>query len=246
LSRDLKSMPLIDPLSLSQQLLLVLGTQVRYHYRAAALPRSGLVVVSNHRSIMDVPLLMAAANRPVRFACHRYMSQVPILNEIVTGFGCFPLDSTTHLRRRFFQQAVQLLQQRQAVGIFPEGAQPMVNLTPPQATAHFYRGFAHLALRTPVDALHILPVAIASQQEITNSVFPLRMLSWFDPSEPLFDQAGWHPMVIYQQVDVVVGRPIAITDSQRQAYGGRQSKAVVNELTAYCRAEIDRLLHQGC
>jgi 1-acyl-sn-glycerol-3-phosphate acyltransferase len=239
-------MPLIDPLSFSQQLLLSLGIKVRYHYRYPYLPSSGMVVVSNHRSILDAPILMAAANRPVRFACHRYMSQVPILNEIVTGLGCFPLDSTTNLRRRFFQQAVQLLEHQQAVGIFPEGAQPMVNLTPPQETAHFHRGFAHLALRAPVDGLHILPVAIASRQELTNSVFPLRMLSWFDPSEPLFDQSGWHPMVIYRRVDVVVGRPIAITDRQRQAYGGRQAKAVVNELTAHCRAEIDRLLHQGC
>lgn len=238
-------MPLIDPLSLSQQLLTTLGTQARYHYRDDTLPHSGLLVVSNHRSILDAPLLMAAANRPVRFACHRYMSQVPILNEIVTGLGCFPLDSTTRLRRHFFQTAVQLLQNQQAVGIFPEGAQPMVSLTPPKETTHFHRGFAHLALRAPIDALHILPVAIASRQELTNSVFPLRMLSWFDPSEPLFDQAGWHPMVIYRQVDVVVGRPIPITDSQRQAYSGRQAKAVVNELTAHCRAEIDRLLHQG-
>ncbi|HEY9817723.1 MAG TPA: lysophospholipid acyltransferase family protein [Candidatus Obscuribacterales bacterium] len=235
----------ISPLALSQQLLSTLGTRVTYHHRAALPSGAGLMVVSNHRSILDVPLVMMASRRPVRFACHHYMSRVPVLNEIVTGFGCLPLGAADDHQRSFFQQAVHLLKAQQAIGIFPEGAQPMVELTPPDETRTFHRGFAHLALRAPVENLAILPIAIASQQELTHSVFPLQLLSWFDPSEPLFNQAGWHPLVIYQQVDVVVGQPIWITPQHRQAYQGRQARSMVTELTSQCQAEIDRMLRHG-
>jgi 1-acyl-sn-glycerol-3-phosphate acyltransferase len=235
----------IDSLTWSQTLLSTLKTQVTYHHRAALPSGASLLVVSNHRSILDAPLVMLAAQRPVRFACHHYMSQVPILNEIVTGFGCFPLASAQEPQRDFFHQAVRLLADQQAVGLFPEGAQPMVELTSPKETRPFHRGFAHLALRAPVERLAILPVAIASRQELTQGLFPLQWLTWFDPSEPLFRQSGWHPLVVYQQVDVIVGQPLWITDQHRNAYRGRQAKQIVAELTDRCRSEIHQLLHQG-
>lgn len=238
-------MPAIDPLFLSQQLLQHLGTHVTYHRRSPLPDHAPLLVVSNHRSIMDAPLVMAATQRVVRFACHHYMGQVPILNEIVTSLGCFPLDAPGSRQRSFFQHAVDLLGQAQVVGVFPEGARPMVEPTSARATHLFHRGFAHLALRSPLEPMMIVPVAIASQKELCNPLFPLRMLSWFDPSEPLFNQPGWHPMIFYQSVDVIVGKPIAITAAQRQAYRGRHAKAIVGELTAHCRAEVDLLLHQG-
>ncbi|GAB4374132.1 MAG: lysophospholipid acyltransferase family protein [Elainellaceae cyanobacterium] len=215
-------------------------------YHQDRLPQDGAVlVVSNHRSFMDAPLLMSAINRSVRFACHHYMGQVPILREFVTRMGGFPLDAPDHRQQTFFHQATQLLQTRQAVGIFPEGAQPMVQLTPPEKMGEFQRGFAHLALRAPVQDLAILPVAIASQAEFTSSPFPLRALSWFDPSEPLFNQSGWHPMVVYQRVNVFIGRPVWINDHQRQSYQGKQAKSVVADLTTYCQSEISSLLQSS-
>lgn len=205
-----------------------------------------MVVVSNHRSFMDAPLLMAALNRPVRFACHHYMGQVPLLREFVLRLGCFPLDAPEQRQQSFFHQAIQLLQTQQVVGIFPEGTQPMVHLSPARKMGEFHRGFAHLALRAPVQNLAVLPVAIVSQKETTNFPVPLKLLSWFDPSEPLFDQAGWHPMVMYQQVDVLAGRPFWVTAAQRESYQGKQAKSVVAGLIGYCQNEISTLLHYGC
>lgn len=210
------------------------------------IPDSGaILVVSNHRSFMDAPLLMTALGRSVCFACHHYMGQVPVMRDIVTRLGGFPLDKPGQRQQAFFDQASQLLQRRQAVGIFPEGTQPMVKFTEPSNLGQFHRGFAHLALRSPVSDLAILPVAIASHEEMTNSVFPLRFLSWFDPSEPLFDREGWHPMVVYHRVNVLVGHPVWITPAQQQRYQGKQAREIVTDLTAHCHDEIRSLLHEG-
>jgi 1-acyl-sn-glycerol-3-phosphate acyltransferase len=235
-----------SPLLISQQLLTVLGTRLFFHYRDRIPTDSAVVVVSNHRSFMDAPILMSALNRPIRFACHHYMGQVPLMREFVLRLGCFPLDAPEQRQHGFFHQAVQLLQSQQAVGIFPEGTEPMVHLTPSRQLGEFHRGFAHLALRAPVQNLAVLPIAIVSQRETTNFPVPLRLLSWFDPSEPLFAQDGWHPMVTYNQVDVLAGKPFWITETQRQSYQGRQARSVVVDLIDYCHDEIKALMQYGC
>lgn len=243
-----------SPLQVSQGVLAALGTQM-FRYYEDRIPQSGpVLVVSNHRSFMDAPILMTTIERPIRFACHHYMGQVPVMREIVTGqLGCFPLDSLEHRQQSFFQQAIKLLQSFQAVGVFPEGTQPMVQFTKPSYMGEFQRGFAHLALRAtstgtmlPVQDLAILPVAIASLEETNTSAVPLKLLSLFDPSEPLFNQSGWHPLVIYRRVAILIGRPYWVTPQQRQQYQGKQAKTVVAEVTNHCQTEIANLLRQGC
>jgi 1-acyl-sn-glycerol-3-phosphate acyltransferase len=234
------------PLLLSRLLLSVLGTQLFLHYGDRVPTDSPVLLISNHRSFMDAPLLITATNRPVRFACHHYMSRVPVLQDLVAQMGCFPLAELQQRQQSFFQQATQLLQTRQMVGVFPEGAPPMVQATEPCQVGAFERGFAHLALRATVEDLVILPVAIAAVAETCQSVIPLKLLSYFDPSEPLFNQPGWHPLVIYQRVNVLIGHPWRITPSQQQTYQGKEAKALVTELTHRCRAEIQDLLKQGC
>lgn len=239
-------MPSNNPLQISQVFLSALGTRM-YVYYEDRIPQDGAVlVISNHRSFMDAPVLMAAINRSIRFACHHYMGQVPVLRDVVAKMGCFPLDALDRRQTSFFQQAVQLLQTQQMVGVFPEGGQSMVQQTPPGQIRDFQRGFAHLALRAPIQDLTILPIAIAAHEEATNSFMPLRLLSLIDPSEPLFAQPGWHPMVVYQRVTVLVGRPYWIRQSHREKYQGKHARSLVTEITEQCRAEIDHLLMQGC
>ena len=242
------------PLQVSHGLLALLGTQVFRYYEDRVPQDSPVLVVSNHRSFMDVPILMVTVERPIRFACHHYMGQVPVMREIVTGqLGCFPLEAPEHRQQGFFHQAIELLQTSQVVGVFPEGTKPMVKFIKPNQLSEFQRGFAHLALRAgsgvtsaPVQDLAVLPVAIASLEELNSSAVPLKLLSFFDPSEPLFNQSGWHPLVIYRRVAVLIGRPYWITQWQRQQYQGKQAKTVVADLTHHCEAEIANLLRQGC
>src|SRR3712207_5147504 len=122
----------------------------------------------------------------------------------------------------------------------------MVHSPKPCEVGEFHRGFAHLALRAPLQDFAVLPVAIASEQETVNSAIPLKVLSFFDPSEPLFNQEGWHPLVLYQRVNMLIGHPIWITSSQREDYQGRYAKKVVVDLVDRCHTDIKNLLDQGC
>jgi len=234
-----------SPLQISRVLLAAMGTRLFVYYEDRIPSDSAILVVSNHRSFMDAPLLMAALGHPIRIACHHYMGQVPVMREIVRQLGCFPLKEPEYRQQAFFEQATQLLAQNQWVGVFPEGAQPMVHLTKADALGKFHRGFAHLALRAPVRDLAILPVAIASLEETVNSAVPLRLLHLFDPSEPLFAQPGWHPMVIHRRVAVLVGHPYWITPKQREQYQGKQARTLVAQIITTCRDEISKLLHQN-
>lgn len=234
-------------LLVSHLFLRAIGSRIFIHHANRIPSEGGILVVSNHRSFMDPLLLTVAVNRPIRFACHHYMGQVPVLREVVKGLGCFPLDNPSHRQKHFFQQATELLQAQEMVGVFPEGATPMVNFTPPDRLGNLQRGFAHLALRAPVSNLAILPVAIASSEEqLISSRIPLKLLSFFDPSEPLFNQPGWHPAIVYQRSNVMFGRPFWITASHRQQYQGKQAKQLVNQLTNYVSQEIASLLQKGC
>ncbi len=201
-----------------------------------------MLIVSNHRSFMDVAVLMKALDQPIHFACHHYMRQVPLISELVNQLGFLPLDQPKARYRSFFDRASELLEQRQTIGIFPEGARPMVKSTSPKTTSQFQRGFAHLALRAPVENLVILPVAIAAQQELNTELFPVRWLQLFDPSEPLFNRADWHPLVLYHQVRVSIGTPILVDRAEKQAYHGRQALNWVNQITQACQQEIQSLL----
>ncbi|MBW4551868.1 MAG: 1-acyl-sn-glycerol-3-phosphate acyltransferase [Aphanocapsa sp. GSE-SYN-MK-11-07L] len=233
-----------QPLFLSQTLLSLLDTQVSIQ-DGDRIPTSGPVLfVSNHRSFMDALLLMVVANRSIRFACHRYMSQVPLLREVTAQLGCLPLRADARGQQEFFRQATQLLQRQQAVGIFPEGASAMVEVGQPSQVGSFQRGFAHLALQANTPDLKILPIAIASQQETCQPLFPLQLLSWFDPSEPLFQQAGWHSMVIYRRVKVLVGQPLPVSAIEQDSYRG-SSKAIARDLSERCQQSIQALLAEG-
>jgi len=65
---------------------------------------------------------MTAIGRPVRFACHYYMSQVPLLQHASALMGAFPLVADQRRPSSFFRQSARFLQANQVVGVFPEGA----------------------------------------------------------------------------------------------------------------------------
>ncbi len=234
------------PLSLSQYLLGLLGVQVSVSYKNRIPdPDYPVIVVSNHRSFMDAPLLIHALQQPVRIACHHYMGQTPLLKDMVQLLGCFPLGSPSQRSKQFLTQAQSFLQRRQWVGLFPEGTSPMIQATQPNQITAFGRGFAHLAFRVNMPNLAVLPVCIASLSEKVHHTFPLKTLHFFDPSEPLFNQSGLQPIVTYQRTHVLIGHPYWITAEHYQHYQGKQAKTLVNELTQHCHTEISTLLAES-
>ena len=204
------------------------------------------IVISNHRSFLDAPILIKAIPNTIRIACHHYMGQTPVVREIVDSLGCFPLAEADVRQQQFFEQASHLLTSRQWVGLFPEGTRPMIEPTEPTEINEFHRGFAHLAWKVPVNDLAVLPVAIASMSETNYPSIPIRWLKQFDRDEPFFERQGLHPMLIYHRARVSFGRPYLINSTQKQEYKGRQAKKLALDLTHYCQDEITELLQQGC
>ncbi|MEL6580361.1 MAG: lysophospholipid acyltransferase family protein [Cyanobacteria bacterium J06621_12] len=204
------------------------------------------IVVSNHRSFLDAPILIKTIPNTLRIACHHYMGQTPIVREVVDSLGCFPLGSVEHRQKDFFERASQLLTCRQWVGLFPEGTKPMIEPTAPQEINPFHRGFAHLAWKAPVANLTVLPVAIASMSETNYPSIPIRWLKRFDRHEPFFERQGLHPMLVYHRAHVAVGRPYLINTAQKREYKGREAKKLALDLTYYCQDRITDLLKEGC
>lgn len=263
LSRFLASQSLIgqsfaSPLEVARWMLFSMGIQIKVHH-VERLPQSPFLMIANHRSFLDAPLLMTAAAKPVHFACHHYMAQVPIMRNVVDALGCFPLDEPNQRGLSFFKRASGFLRSQESIGVFPEGTGPMVDPTAPDQVGPFHRGFAHLALRwqslssgetpvetLPIETLKVVPVAIIALEEKQQDTVPFQLLSWFDPSEPLFQQPGLHPAVIYRRVTVVIGEPIAVSDWLQQGYHGRRAGQLASELSGQCHDKIQALLKAGC
>ncbi len=234
-------------LLMSQFILNGIGMKM-FLYNQDRIPKNAksVIVVSNHRSFLDAFILIQALNRPIRIACHQYMGQTPILREFIDFLGFFALENSQNRGKLFLDYSTKLLQSQEWVGIFPEGAKPMVKLTSPEKITSFQRGFAHLALKASLPNLVVLPVAIASTSESIHSGMPLRWLQLFDGTEPLFDAPNLHPVVMYERVNVLIGNPYWIDKKLKTQYLGGETKKAVNHLLEYAQEEITQLLKIGC
>jgi 1-acyl-sn-glycerol-3-phosphate acyltransferase len=226
--------------AIAQDVLGLLGLDVRVQNRERLPPSGPTLIVCNHRSFLDPFILTSFLNTPINFVCHRYMGNVPVLREVLQSCGGFPLTNDDWYPE-LLQHATGLLDRGKTIGIFPEGAAPMLATPPPTGICPFYRGFAHLALQATVPDLQIVPVAILSQSEMQWPAIPLSVLHHLDPLEPLFRQDGWHPAVVYQEVAIRIGKPFSIAPYQHQ-YHGRQAGKVVKDLTATLSSQVAELL----
>jgi 1-acyl-sn-glycerol-3-phosphate acyltransferase len=226
--------------AMAQDVLSWLGMSVKVQ-NLDRLPQSGpLLIVCNHRSFLDPFLLTSFLKTPINFVCHRYMGNVPVLREVLQTCGGFPL-SNSDWYPDLLHHATELLDRGKTIGIFPEGAAPMLDTPAPTGLRTFYRGFAHLALQAKVANLQVLPVAILSQSALQWPAVPLSLLHRIDPLEPLFKQDGWHPAVLYREVSIRIGQPLSIAPYQ-ESYHGRQAGTVVRDLTSTLSNQVANLL----
>ncbi len=115
-------------------------------------PKYGpLVVVANHGSDLDPPILGHALGRPVSFMAKKELFRIPILSQIIRACGAYPV-SRGASDREAIETATQILNQGCAIGVFLDGTRQMNGrVNKPMA------GAAFLAART---GAYLLPVAI--------------------------------------------------------------------------------------
>jgi len=93
-------------------------------YGAEHVPRRGaVVVVSNHASDFDPPILSNCVGRPVAFMAKEELFRVPILSQAIRLYGAYPVKRGTS-DRQALKYALEFLENGWAVGIFYRALAP--------------------------------------------------------------------------------------------------------------------------
>ncbi|MFQ3588880.1 MAG: lysophospholipid acyltransferase family protein [Chloracidobacterium sp.] len=162
-------------------------------------PLTGSVILAgNHPSYLDPVLISLPVRRRIRFVAWDKLFTIPVLGPLIRFFGAFPVD-TTKRDQQAFQQALQVLRDGDALGIFPEAGLSKEA----RMNALLKSGAARLALAAQCP---LVPVTIAGARaawprhqwlplprKITVKyhppIHPPRMDSALAPDEPAIAQA---------------------------------------------------------
>ncbi|MEW6232102.1 MAG: lysophospholipid acyltransferase family protein [Chloroflexota bacterium] len=119
-------------------------------------PRQGpLIVIANHLSFLDPPVLGAALPVRIVFMSKVEAAQAPFLGLVVKWYGAFPV-RRGEVDRQALRLSFQALRAGQALGILPEGTRSRVG-----RMQRARPGVALIALRAGAP---ILPVAITGTE----------------------------------------------------------------------------------
>ena len=149
-------------------------------------PQGALVVVANHGSHLDPPLLGHALGRPVAFMAKEELFRVPLLGPIIRACGAYPVARGAG-DREAIRVACQRLAQGWATGVFLDGTRQRNGRV--NAPLH---GAALLAARCGVP---LLPVAIVNSHRALGP-----------------DQSRLRPVPVH----IRIGEPIAPPASRRR------------------------------
>ncbi|KKI98708.1 lysophospholipid acyltransferase family protein [Prochlorothrix hollandica] len=121
-------------------------------------PRRGpVVIVSNHASDFDPPLLSCAMGRPVSFMAKEELFRVPVLKQAILLYGAYPVKRGTS-DRQAIRSALNSLDQGWATGVFLQGTRTIDGrITNPKL------GAALIAAKAQVP---LLPVSLWGTQAI--------------------------------------------------------------------------------
>jgi 1-acyl-sn-glycerol-3-phosphate acyltransferase len=123
------------------------------YYGLENIPASGAVIIAgNHPSYLDPALVGLPLKRPIKFMAWDALFKVPLLSQAIRALGAFPVDIRKGRGESAFREALRVLNEGSALGIFPEGQRsehgPMGELR---------TGVARLAIDTGAP---IIPVTI--------------------------------------------------------------------------------------
>ena len=135
-------------------------------YGAEIVPQSGpIVVVSNHASYFDPPIVSCSVRRPVSFMAKEELFKIPLFKQAIELYGAYPVKRNA-ADRGAIASAVSSLKQGWATGIFLQGTRtPDGKITNPKL------GAATIAAKAGAP---LLPICLWGTQEILSggSSFP--------------------------------------------------------------------------
>lgn len=103
----------------------VFAPLVRALYRIEAvgqenIPEGGVILASNHTAFSDVLVISAAANRQVRYMAKKELFRIPLLKQLITALGAYPVDRGG-ADVRSIKRTISMLEDGELIGIFPQG-----------------------------------------------------------------------------------------------------------------------------
>lgn len=134
-------------------------------HNADRVPQQGpLIIVSNHASDFDPPIVSNCIRRPVAYMAKEELFKVPILGRAIHLYGAYPVKRGA-ADRSAIRQAIAKLEDDWAVGIFLQGTR-----TPDSRISSPKLGAALIAAKTQVP---LLPVSVWGTQAIIQKGSPL-------------------------------------------------------------------------
>ncbi|MBU7582125.1 MAG: 1-acyl-sn-glycerol-3-phosphate acyltransferase [Nostoc sp. TH1S01] len=127
-------------------------------YGVENVPQSDpLVVVSNHASYFDPPIVSNCVRRPVAYMAKQELFEIPVLAQAIKLYGAYPV-SRGSADRNAIRAALECLENGWAVGVFLQGTRtPDGKITDPK------KGAALLAAKAQAP---ILPVSLWGSEGI--------------------------------------------------------------------------------
>lgn len=127
-------------------------------YGVENVPRRGaLVVVSNHASDFDPPLLSCCVGRPVAYMAKEELFKIPILKQAIQLYGAYPVNRGA-ADRSAIRSALNSLENGWATGVFLQGTRtPDGRITEPKL------GAALIAAKAKAP---LLPVSLWGTQSV--------------------------------------------------------------------------------
>ena len=154
------------------------------------------VIVCNHVSYVDAPLLAGAVRRPIRFVMHKSIYGIPGLRFIFRVGGAIPIAAASEdaeVHRRAFESVREALTAGDLVCIFPEG-----RLTTDGTVDVFRPGIERMLAETPVP---VVPMALRGLWGSFFSREGRGAFRWLKRERGL-------PGRIWSRVDIVAASPL--------------------------------------
>lgn len=127
-------------------------------YGVEHVPQQGpLLIVANHASDFDPPILSSAVRRPVAYMAKEELFRVPVLGQAIQWYGAYPVKRGSP-DRSAIRAAMARLDEGWAVGVFLQGTRtPDARISAPKL------GAAMIAAKAQVP---LLPVSLWGTQAI--------------------------------------------------------------------------------